>query len=1018
VNYCLEVMENSYKNWFGLLWLWLACALPASAFAETNDSLPIINGSVVHDYARITFEWPEAVKFSADASGKKITVTFARATRPDFGPLLSALYPYVISAEKKKDGKTLLLTLDKPYKIRTFTADNISGIDLLNIDPEERLALREHKALKQLAAIPPDAAALSALSPTAGEAQDAPQAEADQAVKKEDAEHVDPIKVSVSAAKDSAVLRLSFTERMALAVFIRDKYLWVVLSKPLPLDLSDFDNLDKTVIGKGELLAENHAMLRVPIDDNIFATVAKEESSFEWAILLTPVKRNPENPLRIDVNTDPPVPPHVFINTLQMADPVTVKDPVIGDELIAVPLYKLGEGIATNREFVEFTTLETAQGVAIAKKSDDVAVAALRNGLRISLPQGTTLTAGLPAIEATETASLQNTPTLFPYSKWQLDPIIPRATQLRIFSSKIVGNATVRGANDQRLKLAQIYLGEGLEAESIGMLDNIRRTDPAYYRSAKLAALHGAANFLMYRFNEAARDFAAPELNNNKEAEFWRNMLADLQGTPSQFDFIAMNPDYISKYPPLFRQRIAIAAADHAIDAKDYNTALKIFDSLQPGKEDDSEEADNKEKDKAKLKPKEKKEANKSKDTEDLLTPIKPYVNYLFAKIATETGQEKEGVGMWDELAKDYDHPFVQARAEFSRIVWNLNHNGMKKEEAIDHLERLHLNWHGDGLELKVLELLGDLYNEKKDYVNAMRVWNIGVTSFPSTQTAIDMSHKMQEAFAQLYNGDGMNTLPPMDALTIYYQYKSYAPSGSAGREITARLADRLIAIDLLDQAANLLDHQMRFDTDKIQRSNIGAKVASIYLTAHQPRKALAALEDSVYGENPTSLQLIRNRLIAEALFEVNEPDRAVQVIGHDDSLEAERIRLNIYWQRKEWPNVITSVEGMLKARRNANAPLTQDESEDVLKLALAYVFQNNTLQLQYLRDYFGPLMVGNPNKPIFDFVTATDVTPAPGNFDDVVKQLSATHSFIENYHARTQTAEAAPAAPAKTVKQ
>ena len=74
----------------------------------------------------------------------------------------------------------------------------------------------------------------------------------------------------------------------------------------------------------------------------------------------------------------------MFIPTLQMGDPVTLSDPLIGDDLVITPLYNPGEGIPFARDFVEFSLLETAQGVVVAKKADAVSVLPLRNGLRIS----------------------------------------------------------------------------------------------------------------------------------------------------------------------------------------------------------------------------------------------------------------------------------------------------------------------------------------------------------------------------------------------------------------------------------------------------------------------------------------------------------------------------------------------------------------------------------------------------------------------------------------------------------
>jgi hypothetical protein len=1034
-----EIMERSLHQHLYriscLCWLLAAMVFAAAgnALAATPESVPVTNGAINRDVARITFEWPEPVNFVADAKGKTLTITFDRKANPSFGKLLSNLYPYVTSAQQKKDGRSIVLKMDKAYKIRTFMSDNVGGVDLLNIDPAKRAALQGKPAgdVQAMAPLSPSAGTETTAPAAAGVAAQpepaaapapvlatpAPEAAAPMAATDSSAAMPDPnapavetaksdgrVRVNISASDDSVVLRFPFSERMAISTFIRNSTLWVVLGKKTPLNLSDFDSLPKTVIGKAELVSGDVTALRIPVNDNISVSTAAEENSFEWAILLTQAKKLPANPLKIDINTDPPAPPHVFINALETGEPVQLRDPVIGDNLIVTPLFKLGEGTLIEREFIEFKLLQTAQGVVVAKKADDVTVVPLRNGLRISLPQGATLTPGLPEIDKSALPeSLQSVPTLFPYDKWKLPASqLSERAQIRSMMHAIVESKDMPEANDLRLRLAQFHLNLGMAPEAIAMLDGIERTDPGFYKGAKLSALRGAANFLMYRFNEAAKDFSASELNNNKETDYWRNMLADLVGKAGKYDYLALNEDYISKYPPVFRQRLAIVAADRSVDAKEYNTALKIFETLRAAAPLPKESKDPKEKEQVAAK-----EGSKpvSEPPNSLIAPINNYINYLMAKISSDTGQSDESIKILNQLADDTQHPYVRARAEFSRILWEMNHDVINKAQVIDRLERLRLAWHGDTLELKVLGFLGDIYSENKDYINAMRIWDNAVNAFPGTPQALEYSNRMEETFILMFNEGIADTLSPLDALALYYQYKHYAPPGNVGREMISHLADRLVTIDLLDQAASLLEHQMRYDAEKSQRSQIGAKVATIYLLNHQPRKALHALEDSVYGENPALLHQLRNRLAAQALIEQGDVDKAWQILGHDDSSEAERIRLSILWQRRDWPRVVTTVENMLKTRKDITAPITADESEFVIQLALAYIFEDNKEQLQYLRDYFTPLMANNPNKQVFDFITAGDIVPTPTNFDDVIKNISSTRSFIDQYKARIQTA-------------
>ncbi len=1003
-----------------------------------ETSVPQVQGRIMRDHARLTFEWPQTVYFTAKTSGRDLILTFDRKANPDMARLLSQMSPYVTHVTRRADGRTLVLSLDKPYRIRTFVSESVNGVDLLGIDPKaSRMAKAKPAALKkpevvaatnkepapQLAAALPakpataqpkavaikpvvvaaSAAELAQLAPAAGE-ETAPVAPvelktpAPEAAPQGDANPVppdiarqlvtpnSPLKVNLSAADDSAVIRIPFATRTAMAVFTRNRYLWVVFNRTQPVDLSDFDAMPRTVIGKAQLIKHPVAtVLRMPIDDGVYVHTAKEEeNSFDWAILLTPKPREPQSSVRVIANVEPPSPPHVFVPVLDAAEPVLLTDPQIGDKMIVTPFYNVDQGLAARREFSEFSLLASPQGLALVKKADAVSITPLRNGLRISQPGGVALTPGLPELRKAQVGSASVAlATLFPYSLWVLEEGTNPRKYVNQMQHRIVQAADVQEANAIRLKLAQYYLSEGMAAEALAYLDGINRTNPSYFRSAKLAALRGAANFLMYRFLEASRDFGSSELNNNKEIDYWRSMLADLLGNPDQsYDYLTLNEDYFSKYPPKLRQRLAIVAADRAVGAKEYNTALKIFDSLQ---EDRQVEA------------------------------IGSYINFLMAKISAETKQEADALEIWDKLAEDYRHPFVRANAEFARVLWGMNNGKITKEEGIDRLEKLRLAWHGDNLEMQVLTLLGDLYSEQKDYLNAMRIWHNAIQSFSNTSMAITMTRRMQEAFIVMFKDGGSDELPALEALALYYEYRAYMPSGNTGDELMERLADRLVSVDLLDQATALLDHQMKTQTEKEKRSRVGAKLATVHLLNHEPKLALQALQESVFGENPLLLKLYRNRLAAEAMLAQGQSDKALETLGQDNSVEAERLRIAVFWQERDWKKIIASIEGLLKQREDTAAAMTLEESEMLLKLALAYMVTGDTAQLAYLRDYFTPLMEQSPNREVFAFLTTPDVVLTTRNFDALVEKLDYTRRFVENYSARIKTAglEAPTAAPA-----
>jgi len=1138
----------------------LSAGTPTHARAEVT---PQVRGQQMNGFVRLTFEWPEPTLFTAKTEDDKLIITFDRKSNPNMGAILKQLSPYVTKADKKADGKTIVLTLNEPHRIRTFISENVSGIDLLDVKGARTIA-KAKEPVKELAAdmgpkpqlekkvvakaeknIPAEMLIdLSTLEPAAGEeevqiaqaapaevakvepeakegpvastpaavaeqaeklADDAekqastpkqpepeeppaqpaeavaeakpeikteaaaveekpepdkeaiaaelpkgeikaePKAEAaavpqgeitqkeapkeepkpagdDELLAKEGAQEgtalhdagismvpmsvdqpetaeeekaeaeaeaaefapvevgeMEPLttnKVVVSADPDGATLRFPLKERTAMAIFIRVNTLWVVFDKKMEFDLSHFEDMPQTIISKAVEMQHDHAtILRIPISDNIYPEVKQQEGQLDLAVILSAKKPDIEAPLELAISTEPPALPNVFVPALEAGSTIEVTDPDIGDALLITPFYTREQGIMSLRDFVEFSVLPSTQGLAIAKKADNTEVVAVRNGLRISLPKGANLS---PHIEGAQpvakSAAATAVGTLFPDEMWALEKNKNPKIAMRNLIQQSVFASTDGGKNLARLRMAQLFLREGFVVEALGQLNTIQKANPAYYRSAKLASMRGAANFLLYRFNDAARDFGAAELNNNKEVAYWRDMLADLLGSPGKTnDFLGMNDHYISKYPAVFRQRLAIVAADRAIAAKEYNTALKIFDTL-------------------------------SKD--EIIAPIQPYVDFLTAKISAENGQETEAMEVWKRLAVDDTNKFVKARATFSMVLWQLDNNILTREQAMDQLERLRLGWHGDGLELQVVQLLGDLYFDKHDYVNAMRVWQIGVTGFQNTGPAIEMARKMEDTFIRLFNEGIADKMSPLEALALYYEYRNYTPAGATGTQMIEKLADRLVGVDLLSTAAQLLEQQMRTQMEKAERSRIGAKLADIYLMNNQPKRAMKALQDSVYGDNPILQRVKRNQLTAKAMMMLGRPQEALSVLGQDESAGAEKLRAMIFWNEKDWPKITESVESMFKKREDPSAPLTSEEGEFVLRLALSYVFQGDQQQVQYMRDYFGPLMATNPYLEAFNFITAPDIKLNTRNFDDLLATLSNTRGFISNYKARMELAD------------
>jgi len=499
------------------------------------------------------------------------------------------------------------------------------------------------------------------------------------------------------------------------------------------------------------------------------------------------------------------------------------------------------------------------------------------------------------------------------------------------------------------------------------VLGILAQDEPIYFTRNKLHAMLGAAHFLAYEFPEAETAFKNPTVEKEEELNLWRETLGVLLRGDGDPDYIAYHDKYIRHYPPMMRQRLALVAADHYINQKKYNKALKIFDTLH-------------------------------KDA--MLEDVQDHVQFLIGRVLAGTTQKDAARLMWQKLAEKTDNAYIRPRALFAITNLNLSENKISVEEAIQQLEPLRIMWRGDRFEVSLLTLLTRLYEEAGKYREALRAYREIITYFPNNPDNIEMTGKMADIFRKLFNEGEADKLPPLQALALYYEFRNLTPIGEEGDRMIQNLADRLTAVELLDRAASLLQHQVEFRLSGEERSRVGARLALIHLLQRKPKDALNVLELTGYGGNPPSLQHQRTLLTARALMGLDESKRALALLAGDDSLDARLLALSIEWKDQRWPEMIQIAEKLLSERVDPSQPLNKTETDVLMKLAIGYVFEKQRGQLQYLRDYFLPLVKDKESQDLFSFIT--EDTPLDyRNINKLTSQIGRMESFLANYREK-----------------
>ena len=213
--------------------------------------------------------------------------------------------------------------------------------------------------------------------------------------------------------------------------------------------------------------------------------------------------------------------------------------------------------------------------------------------------------------------------------------------------------------------------------------------------------------------------------------------------------------------------------------------------------------------------------------------------------------------------------------------------------------------------------------------------------------------------------------MPAIDALALFYDFRELTPVGSRGDEMIRRLAERLVSVDLLDQAADLLQYQVDHRLEGAARAEVATRLAVIYLMNRKPDRALAALRASRSPDLAQSLRDQRLLLEARALSDLGRHDLALEVIADIPGPAAIRLRSDILWAGRRWREAAEQIELMYGDRYKDFAPLTDVERQDILRAEIGFALAEDSLGLGRFRDKYAAKMAGTPDARAFDIVSA-----------------------------------------------
>lgn len=790
-----------------------------------------------------------------------------------------------------------------------------------------------------------------------------------------------PAAASVDARRDSDGLRVTFPIPVATpaAAFRRGDTVWLVFDTPKPMDVEAIRARGGAMIGEVSRmpLAKGQAV-RIRLTRPLVYSLTSEEVGKEtnWLLTLADKIQATPLPLMMSRNITDPALANIAIPFANPGLLHKLTDPDAGDMLYVVTAQRPVRGFIKRQDLVDLSLLESAHGIAIRPNSDEVGVEVGSDKVILGKKGGLTLS---PVDVSAERAPTAVRPVFNPegWRKGQAEDFWTRQSDL------ITAISAVEPAQRSlpRLDLAQFYMSRAMYHEAKSVTE-LMLSDPLNKEESSALIIHAIASILVGRPAQGLKDLANPVIGNSHDSQLWKALAYARQGKWADAREKFKNVEFAIASLPLDIQRIVTMDAMRAsLEVKDYAGASKRRGEIE-------------------------------------VVGVSPEAGPGFAvlrgRLAEALGHDKDALDDYKFAAASNDRP-AAAEAKQLEVALRQKRDEISKEDALKELETLSMTWRGDAIEVKTLQMLSQLYSENGRYRDALTAARTATRLQPNAEASRQAQDLASDLFTQIFLGPKGDELPPVEALGMFYEFRELTPIGRRGDELIRRLADRLASIDLLDQAAELLQYQVDHRLEGAARAQVAARLAMIYLANRKPDMAITALRASRISDLSGELRQQRLLLEARAQSDVGRHDLALDIVSNVSGREVLRLRSDIFWAGRRWRESAEQIELYYGDRFRDFKPLNAVEKSDMVRAAVGYALADDSIGLSRFREKYAPLMSESADRLAFD-IASKPAAASSAEFAEIAKLAASVDTldgFLREMKQRFPDATArAPAAP------
>lgn len=907
-------------------------------------------------FTRLRFDWSIDTDVVFDQADRTVTLRFEWPVEMGLYELRSDQPAEIaaMDAEIDGDGSTLTLELAEGVEARFFSVSErqyILDIDFADV-PGRTVSLTE--LVDEPVAEPTEQAAAAEAAPeSAGMAPSISRQT-----------EITPF---VNAIGSTVRVVFPFDQDTPAAVFRRAGVVWLLFDTHVGISAPAEGGALDDIASSFEVSAANQLQIvRMRVDEERLATLGSEGRA--WVLSLGDILLAPTEPVTLERQRGETGRMRIVADMNRPAKAHEVHDPEVGDLLEVVTAYPPARGLIRTLDFVDFEAIQAVHGLVIKPKRTGVAVTIEGQLVAIDAPDGLTLSAPIQARPAEVEEDARARATFIDLAGLRRDN--PRElVETRDELMRRAAQSEGQMRDGARLDLAQFLVANSLAQEALGVLDVLERQAEDNALEERIEITRSAADVLAGRAREALTILLQDRLADSIDAALWRVMARSDQEQWARAREDALIAEVtVGSYPQWVRNRFLFAAMLAAIETGDSDLAKRYAGRF---------------------------------DFDIMTAEERSRFDVLSGRIDEIEGRLDEAIDTYGKAIVAGFRP-TQAEAVY-RTLRVLDAQGrLDLERAAQTLHTQAMMWRGDELEARMQGFLGDLYFRSGQYRPGFEVLRQAAKVHADSAPVEALYDEARVVFADLFLNGKADALEPVEALGIFYDFRNLTPSGTGGDEMIRNLARRLVKIDLLEQAAGLLEYQIDFRLEGAARAQVATDLALINLADRRPDMALQALYRTRLANLSPSLERQRRILEARALIESGRDELALELLSSVEGRDSVLLQVDAYWAGGHYRRAGELLEGLC-AEQPDSEPLTLSARTELVKAAVAYALEDDRIGLTRLRAKFSDRLAKTPEWALFDFVTS-EAAPTTNRFRQIVREIAGVDSlnaFLAAYQQR-----------------